>query len=238
MSTPGWWDVHDLLELGSRGPAVAELQRALNEELSPPEPITGYYGPLTESRVKEFQRRNNLLEDGKVGPITHSVLFVGNYAFSIDGPPKIRQARDTCWAASLESVLGSTWATTGRPRLKVPDLLSRYSRFLTATGAINFAGLSRVNLDLRTFFHHPMPFSLLVEPILAELETNNQHVYLIQEATSPLAFHAVVIFGVRVREGGIFLRIMDPLLGDYTEVGFGVVRDGEAFLLSTHDLSR
>lgn len=53
-----------LLKIGSRGNEVRALQRALHllED--------GIFGPLTEERVKEFQKENGLAADGIVGDKT------------------------------------------------------------------------------------------------------------------------------------------------------------------------
>ncbi|WP_236140699.1 peptidoglycan-binding domain-containing protein [Nostoc sp. CMAA1605] len=57
------------LSLGSRGAAVAEVQKVLG--INP----TGYYGPVTARRVREFQGNNDLRVDGVVGPETRTALF-------------------------------------------------------------------------------------------------------------------------------------------------------------------
>jgi peptidoglycan hydrolase-like protein with peptidoglycan-binding domain len=59
------------LNIGSRGQTVSEVQRVLGIE------PTGYYGPVTARRVREFQANNNLRVDGIVGPETRSALFRG-----------------------------------------------------------------------------------------------------------------------------------------------------------------
>jgi murein L,D-transpeptidase YcbB/YkuD len=59
------------LGIGSRGPAVSQVQRSLGIQ------ATGYYGPVTASRVRDFQARNGLLADGVVGPQTRNLLFGG-----------------------------------------------------------------------------------------------------------------------------------------------------------------
>lgn len=67
-----------LLRRGSAGRAVAQAQRALNFHLSPRFPRLrddGVFGPVTESRVMEFQRRNRLTPDGVIGPVTRGRLF-------------------------------------------------------------------------------------------------------------------------------------------------------------------
>jgi len=58
-----------LLELGSEGVAVAQVQRALGVG------DTGYFGPVTRGAVIAFQRRDRLLVDGIVGPQTWGALF-------------------------------------------------------------------------------------------------------------------------------------------------------------------
>jgi len=58
-----------LLDQGSRGPAVAQVQRALHLQAS------GRFGPRTKRAVRAFQRRDGLLVDGVVGPQTWDALF-------------------------------------------------------------------------------------------------------------------------------------------------------------------
>lgn len=56
------------LKEGSRGPAVAELQRKLHL------PADGVFGPQTTHAVRRFQRREHLTVDGVVGPRTAHAL--------------------------------------------------------------------------------------------------------------------------------------------------------------------
>jgi peptidoglycan hydrolase-like protein with peptidoglycan-binding domain len=58
------------LRRGSTGPNVVYLQKALNSGLKP----DGIFGPITEARVRQFQRANGLSVDGVVGPITWGAL--------------------------------------------------------------------------------------------------------------------------------------------------------------------
>ncbi len=67
-----------LLLRGITGLDVSELQAALNFHIrKPAEPLKpdGIFGPLTDARVREFQRRANILVDGKVGPGTIAALY-------------------------------------------------------------------------------------------------------------------------------------------------------------------
>jgi Meckel syndrome type 1 protein len=56
-------------ELGSRGDAIAEIQRELGV------PADGVFGPVTHRAVVDFQARNGLDVDGVVGPVTWTALF-------------------------------------------------------------------------------------------------------------------------------------------------------------------
>jgi Putative peptidoglycan binding domain len=62
----------ELLRTGSRGPAVAKVQRALGI------PADGIFGPQTRAAVKKFQRSHGLLVDGIVGPQTRAALARGS----------------------------------------------------------------------------------------------------------------------------------------------------------------
>jgi peptidoglycan hydrolase-like protein with peptidoglycan-binding domain len=58
----------ELLRFGSRGPAVAEIQRALGIDAD------GIFGPRTRAAVRSFQKRHGLVVDGIVGPQTRAAL--------------------------------------------------------------------------------------------------------------------------------------------------------------------
>jgi peptidoglycan hydrolase-like protein with peptidoglycan-binding domain len=57
-----------LLQVGSRGPAVARVQRALQI------PDDGDFGPQTDAAVRAFQRSAGIGVDGIVGPVTAAAL--------------------------------------------------------------------------------------------------------------------------------------------------------------------
>jgi hypothetical protein len=65
-----------VLRRGSRGPAVAELQRVLNAwyPLAPRLVTDGVFGAATEAAVRLCQSRAGLVADGVVGPRTRAVL--------------------------------------------------------------------------------------------------------------------------------------------------------------------
>ncbi|MDF2537244.1 MAG: putative peptidoglycan-binding protein [Herbinix sp.] len=64
------------LKRGSSGTEVTKLQKTLKEMGYYTYPkITGYYGSITESAVKRFQRDYSISADGKVGKSTRSALY-------------------------------------------------------------------------------------------------------------------------------------------------------------------
>ena len=59
----------EILKLGSKGESVKQLQRILGLTAD------GDFGPKTDAAVKQFQKNNNLKEDGIVGDKTWQVLL-------------------------------------------------------------------------------------------------------------------------------------------------------------------
>jgi len=66
-----------LLSIGSQGKDVKAVQDALNYHVrrGTPLDVDGIFGPLTDARVREFQKSNSLKVDGLVGPNTRGKLF-------------------------------------------------------------------------------------------------------------------------------------------------------------------
>jgi peptidoglycan hydrolase-like protein with peptidoglycan-binding domain len=60
-----------ILKVGSRGAAVSKVQKALGDIQ-----VDGKYGPETARRIREFQKSNNLIVDGVVGPETREALGI------------------------------------------------------------------------------------------------------------------------------------------------------------------
>lgn len=74
VTVPGGGAWAPLLQYGSQGSAVLELQRDMNRIFRgyPQMPLMedGEFGPMTKAAVQEFQRRTKLEADGIVGPLT------------------------------------------------------------------------------------------------------------------------------------------------------------------------
>ncbi|MBV9300585.1 MAG: peptidoglycan-binding protein [Acidobacteriaceae bacterium] len=64
----------ETLQLGSTGPEVEELQRALAAAGFDPDTADGSFGPETRKAVIAFQTKRGLIVDGLVGPQTAAAL--------------------------------------------------------------------------------------------------------------------------------------------------------------------
>jgi hypothetical protein len=136
-----------LLSRGSTGLDVKELQSALNFHMrSPATPLNpdGIFGPLTETRVREFQGRAGINVDGIVGPVTIGALYrVVRGTVEADLTP----SRD-----DLRSALLRTISEHGQvepvipdfvpPSLRVPQVRSAVSQGFEVESKFFFSPLS------------------------------------------------------------------------------------------------
>ncbi len=63
-----------ILKNGSKGEAVKELQRFLNDKLSLGLVVDGNLGPKTIAVIKAWQKQNGLVADGLIGPKTKALM--------------------------------------------------------------------------------------------------------------------------------------------------------------------
>lgn len=63
-----------IVRFGQRNNHVRDLQTYLYSLYNPQGKPTGYFGPLTLSYVKRFQKENNIIQTGFVGPLTRAAL--------------------------------------------------------------------------------------------------------------------------------------------------------------------
>jgi cell wall-associated NlpC family hydrolase len=82
----------ELLKVGSRGPGVTRVQRALRITAD------GIFGPQTRRAVRAFQKRHGLLVDGIVGPQTRKALF--------DRAPAEQRLIRAWWVVPVQRALG------------------------------------------------------------------------------------------------------------------------------------
>jgi Meckel syndrome type 1 protein len=97
------------LQVGSRGPLVVEVQRAVGV------PADGIFGVKTDAAVRGYQEHSGLRVDGIVGPATWSSLFAGSAVGGSDVPQEVRESIER----RLESA-GSETAPSGAPAPSAP----------------------------------------------------------------------------------------------------------------------
>ncbi|WP_306301431.1 peptidoglycan-binding protein [Thalassobacillus sp. C254] len=79
-------EAHSVLQNGSEGPAVTDLQQQLVQLDYLHTAPTGYYGPATEEAVRQFQAEFSLGVDGIAGPGTlHKLKEVKQMARVVHG---------------------------------------------------------------------------------------------------------------------------------------------------------
>jgi hypothetical protein len=229
-----WWENNRLLTLGSRGDDVKRLQQATNNWLGTPMTPTGVYDANTVARVKEIQQLNGLVDDGKAGPITQSLILETDYTFSISKPPVVRQPENLCWGAAFESVLKSTWI--GWPQLTAEQLKQKYIRFLLPrSGFMSEAGIERVMVDHKASIKLIRGSQARVEKISAFLFRHKKQILLGDFLLG--AGHVRVIYGVTVRDGQISLLVMDPLRG-YDTLDFNTLQGAQASIFMAAPFER
>lgn len=116
------------VRLGSSGPRVTEVQQLL-VAVGYAVPVTGYFGPNTQSSVIGFQQSNGLAADGVVGPQTLTVLRSG-------GNGGGGAASSSFQVASTGAVSGSSlrMGTSGQRVTQLQQALSRSGYSVPSTG--------------------------------------------------------------------------------------------------------
>ncbi|KAB8319732.1 peptidoglycan-binding protein [Tolypothrix campylonemoides VB511288] len=99
-----------VLQLGSKGKAVEELQKLLSDWGISTGPIDGEFGYQTEQSVKNFQRRVFLEENGIVAERTWRVLYTGA---PVD-MPELSQGCQGELVKKVQRILKSTCDYIGR----------------------------------------------------------------------------------------------------------------------------
>lgn len=78
---------YPVLRLGSRGPAVVELQNLLKLERTTG---NGLFGPRTDAAVRTYQQAHGLVADGVVGPATWNALKTAQPSLASGAPSPIK----------------------------------------------------------------------------------------------------------------------------------------------------
>ena len=135
---------------GSTGPDTALIQTWLNGSRDPcthfdPVQVDGLFGPDTVKAVQEFQLRNDLKADGKVGPLTWNALHT-KYAAANNGSEQYPGIAMKCGqeGAAVKSaqqqlnVKGASLTADGRFGSKTAGAVRRFQKAnsLPADGVI------------------------------------------------------------------------------------------------------
>ncbi|MCR4330445.1 MAG: carbohydrate-binding protein [Patescibacteria group bacterium] len=123
-TTPSFTPFNTFLHKGSEGPEVANLQRFLAQypDIYPEAVISGYYGDLTESAVKRFQRTYEIVSTGAPTVTGYGLLGIRTRA-------KLNELNEQN-AAKAKAVVASTPPSTTVPPSVASGTLSSPSQFL------------------------------------------------------------------------------------------------------------
>jgi peptidoglycan hydrolase-like protein with peptidoglycan-binding domain len=124
-----------LLKLGSRGPAVAAVQRALGITAD------GVYGPKTRKAVRAFQARNGLAADGVVGAQTRAALFGGSGAGA-----QTQEIVRAWWVAPVQRALGVRADGVYGPQTRAAVRAYQAKHGLTVDGIVGPQTLARLGI--------------------------------------------------------------------------------------------
>ena len=162
-----------LLRMGSRGSAVASVQRALGITAD------GVFGPKTRAAVKAFQKRHGLVVDGIVGPKTRAavVAFQKRHGLVPDGivGPRTRAAlagaspRDgrrggkpmktfrAPWVAPVQRALGIPADGVFGPQTRAAVVAFQKRKGLVVDGIVGPQTLAALGLAKRVRLTPPSP---------------------------------------------------------------------------------
>ena len=201
-----WYKHNRMLIIGTRGDDVRRVQRALRDFGQVVAP-TGFFESDTEDAVKQVQAMMSLVPDGRVGPLTASMLLGIPFRYAPYRPPYVPQGMNLCWAASLESVLQQAWPN--RRKLDMRALRSQYSQFLFVGDDLKPSALPQLAKDFR-FVKVLVGRSIRAEYIVRELRSRGPLLLVYRSAPGQ---HMCVVYGVEASLYGVDLLIMDPQSG-------------------------
>jgi hypothetical protein len=149
---------------GQTGSHVVALQRRLRAAgVLKAEYITGYFGNLTESGVKRFQRKVGLKQTGKVGRQTWNVLVAKTGKIVIKSPPKKSvKLPSRCKTSGRVLCADKTkrklyYVKAGKV---VRTLDARFGCSGMATRQGTFKVFRKSRNHVSSLFHTPMPYAM------------------------------------------------------------------------------
>lgn len=199
-----------VLRSGSYGPDVALVQSWLNGVGGSCEPaaitVDGHYGPATEGRVKEFQQRNGLTADGKVGQNTWNVLYEAYAQYMGQGEIY----------PGIPTRSGNSGAVVKSMQQKLDDLEKVYAAIpkITADGKFGSATSEALRIFQRLF-------ALSTDAVMGKQTfTALMAAWQAQQAGTPAPVPAPYGGTVLVKgDSGDSVRIFQSFLGDVTVDG-------------------
>jgi len=216
------------LQVGSRGPEVIRLQKALNArpgvaaQLNP----DGIFGIKTKMAVYALQNQCWLVEDGIAGQCTQNALYGGEtYDAILHDIPLQAQPTDTmCWAASTAMMISSNpWnvrAATPAAMLTSDGSLRNWSETDQALErGREYAAIHRLRCNApQSYMITALQSMLKRGPIMFDMLWNVAS-YLRKNPKVPGSFmgsagHMICVIGIRGDDDqsgkGTTLRINDP----------------------------
>jgi lysozyme family protein len=132
VASAGLSTASGVLRQGSRGTAVADLQRTLRVTAD------GVFGPATAAAVRAFQSSHGLTADGVVGPRTHAALGGAPtvVAASYSSAPLLRTGSSGPAVATLQRALGVTADGAFGPRTRAAVVAFQRAEGLAADGVV------------------------------------------------------------------------------------------------------
>lgn len=206
------------LQLGNKGPAIAELQRLLNDfflsDASKPNlAVNSSFDRATQTRVKEFQSFQSFVSDGVVGDLTLGMLRGDAQMAQVRPMPPVHTqnvSQWTCWAESLVSFLAATHdSNTFTPDEWVGVMAGRNltgtNNGLTPSGWGAVARDLRLTARLYTDTTGPLHSSAISRDkfgadTLLSLVSAHGYLMVVYNISSSLA-HTVVVSGVQLQPG-------------------------------------
>jgi hypothetical protein len=129
-----------LLKLGSRGPQVQAVQRALGISAD------GIFGPKTRAAVRSFQAKRGLTVDGIVGPQTRAALFERGGS---GGGALIR----AWWVAPVQKALGVSVDGVYGPQTRAAVRAYQARHGLIVDGVVGPQTLAHLGIATSTHSH-------------------------------------------------------------------------------------
>ena len=138
-----------ILQLGSRGPSVKELQNLLNKQgAEPPLNPDSAFGTKTKTAVIDFQTDNWLVADGIAGKCTWNALRGFEEYVLLDEPAMLvpQPTTTTCWAASTSMLKNQSIVARGPFDLASDGGLVNDSELTTPVNTAKFAAYHHLRL--------------------------------------------------------------------------------------------